>query len=199
MVQNNGARPGVDRMLNAIERIPYPSNPLLKWSLKLPILWWRLGLGWIAGRLVMILTTTGRKSGLPRYTVVKYHTWRGKKYVFSAWGERAYWVQNILADPYVTIQTARGIERVIARRVTGDDDLAEAFGLIERNLVLRRWSQLLLDEISREAFIAGKDRYTLLTFDPTDAPTPPPLARDWIWVWGVIVAWVGLRRLRRGG
>jgi len=43
----------------------YPSG-IMKRLLKAPILFYRLGLGLVVGRLFMVMTTTGRKSGQPR-------------------------------------------------------------------------------------------------------------------------------------
>jgi hypothetical protein len=75
--------------------LPYPHDPILKWSFRLPILLYRLGLGPIVGRRFMILTTTGRKSGLPRHHAIEFHSFEGRKYVFSAWGDKADWYRNL--------------------------------------------------------------------------------------------------------
>ena len=53
--------------------IPYPDTPLMKHAYRFPVLLYRLGLGRLAGRLFMILTTTGRSSGLPRRTAIEFH------------------------------------------------------------------------------------------------------------------------------
>ena len=71
-----------------------------------------LGLGPIYGRLVLLLTTTGRKSGLPRITPLQYEEIDGKIYIGSARGTKADWYRNILADPNVHI-------RVGSRRFDG--------------------------------------------------------------------------------
>lgn len=184
----------------AIDLLPYPSSPALKYAFKLPILLWRLGLGPLVGRLFMILTTTGRSSGLPRRTAIEFHEHNGRKYVLSAWGERAQWYRNILADPHVTVQTARGTERATARRITDEGELAAAFSFVEQSPVMQRWVEALGLPATREAFLANKDRFYLVTFDPTDAPTPPPQEADLTWVWSVAGTLIGLwiqARLRR--
>ena len=58
-------------------------------------------------QLVLVLTTTGRKSGLPRPTPLQFEEIDGAYYVGSARGERADWYRNVLADPCVQVQ-ARG-------------------------------------------------------------------------------------------
>ena len=71
-----------------------------------------IGLGPIYGRLVLLLTTTGRKSGLPRVTPLQYEEIDGCFYIGSARGTRADWYRNIVADPKVKI-------RVKARQFEG--------------------------------------------------------------------------------
>ncbi len=63
-----------------------------------------IGLGPIYGRLVLLLTTTGRRSGLPRVTPLQYEEINGSIYVASARGTKADWYRNIVANPKVNIQ-----------------------------------------------------------------------------------------------
>jgi deazaflavin-dependent oxidoreductase (nitroreductase family) len=185
--RNNGAHDDlVETRTYVPDPIPYPSNPIVKYAFKAPVWGWRLGLGPLAGRLFLILTTTGRSSGLPRRTALEYFAWRGRMYVFSAWGDRAQWYKNILTDPRVTLQTAHGTEPAVARRLTAADELTEAFGFVERHRFLRRWLDLLGVEITLDEFITHRERYTLLTFDATDEPTPAPQSPDLVWVWPVL-------------
>jgi len=71
-----------------------------------------LGLGRIIGRIVLLLTTTGRKTGLSRVTPLQYEESDGAIYVASARGTQAHWFRNILADPRVAV-------RVKSRRFQG--------------------------------------------------------------------------------
>lgn len=95
-------------------KLPDPTGAMRQ-LYKLPILLYRLGFGPLVGKLFMILTTRGRKSGLPRHTPVEYRTYHGRKYVMVGW-PKSDWYRNILADPLVTIQTAAGTESVKAAR-----------------------------------------------------------------------------------
>ena len=165
------------------QTLPYPDHPILKWSFRLPILLFRLGLSPIVGQLFMILTTTGRKSGVPRLHAIEFHAFAGRKYVFSAWGDRADWYRNLQVDPRVTVQTADGVEFMRARRVTGDADLAQAFRAFENNAILKSWVKALGVELTLDEFLAHRDQLFLVTFDPTDDPTPPPMPIDLKWVW----------------
>lgn len=174
-----------------VERLPYPSG-LLKWLFKSPILFYRLGLGPLVGRLIMIMTTTGRKSGQPRRTAIEFHEFKGRRYVFSGWGTKTDWYRNIEANPYITIQTWRGAESVQARRITSEAELSEAFELAMSNPTMRMVIKSVGFDLSLEQFLAQKDRFNFVTFDPTDQPTPEPLKADLAWIWAILFSFVFL-------
>src|SRR5918993_3125836 len=58
-------------------------------------------------RCVMLLTTKGRQSGLPRTGGISFMPLDDHFVVFSGWGIRSDWYQNLLADPEVTLQIGR--------------------------------------------------------------------------------------------
>jgi len=62
-----------------------------------------IGLGPIVGRLVLLLATTGRKTGLRRVTPLQYEVMDGDFYVAAARGQSADWFRNIVADPCVEV------------------------------------------------------------------------------------------------
>jgi len=63
-----------------------------------------IGLGPLIGRIILLLTTTGRKSGLKRVTPLQYEEIGGKYYLGSARGLQADWVRNIQANASVHIR-----------------------------------------------------------------------------------------------
>ena len=80
---------------------------MLRFGLRLPILFYRLRLGWLLGDRFLMLTHTGRKSGLLHQTiieVVKHDKETNTYYVASGWGEKSDWYQNIRKTPKVTVQ-----------------------------------------------------------------------------------------------
>ena len=119
-----------------VETLPYPKG-LIKWLFKAPILFYRLGLGFIVGRMFMVMTTVGRRSRLPRRTAIEFHEFKGRKYVLSGWGTKTDWYRNIQANPHITIQTWRGTESVLARRITSEIELGEAFKFAMSNPTMR--------------------------------------------------------------
>lgn len=91
----------------AIQRndfIPYPTG-VLKFIYRVPLLLHRAGLGVLLRPFnLMVLTTTGRKSGKARHVVLEYRRHGSKIYVVSGWGERPHWVKNVIADETATVQ-----------------------------------------------------------------------------------------------
>jgi deazaflavin-dependent oxidoreductase (nitroreductase family) len=73
----------------------------------MPIRLYRLGLGWLFGRRLLLLNHIGRVSGKPRQVVlevVAHNPADGSCVVASGWGPTAAWYRNILHTPNVTIQ-----------------------------------------------------------------------------------------------
>lgn len=170
----------------------YPKSEFAKMVTKLPILTWRLGLGPIAGRLFMIITHTGRKTGNPHQTMVEYHTMNGIKYVVCAFGVKTQWYRNIMADPRVTIQTSDGTEHMVAVRVTQDDELISVFNLMMRKdpPIMNWYIQSLGVKPEQESILSHKQDLVFLRFDPTSEPTPPGLEVDLAWIWPLFLVWL---------
>jgi len=83
-----------------------PPSKALRFGLRLPIWLYRAHLGWLLGNRFLMLTHTGRKSGLARQTVievVQHDKDMDTYYVVSGWGEKSDWYQNIAKNPSVTI------------------------------------------------------------------------------------------------
>jgi deazaflavin-dependent oxidoreductase (nitroreductase family) len=80
------------------------------WLLRLPISAYRVGLGWLFGRRLLLLNHLGRISGKPHQTVleiVEHDASDGSYIVASGWGPNAAWYRNIRQTPDVTIQVGR--------------------------------------------------------------------------------------------
>ena len=76
----------------------------IKYVQKLHRVLYAIGLGPVVGKIILLLTTTGRKTGLKRITPLQYEEIGGKYYLGSARGLRADWVRNIQANPNVEIR-----------------------------------------------------------------------------------------------
>ncbi len=168
--------------------ITYPVTKVRRFLFKAPLMLWRLGLGPIIGRYLVVLTTWGRTSGLARHTMLEYFTWRGKIYVICAWPQSD-WYKNLNADPHVTIQTWQGAERMLATRVMGEGELMKVLDMAqEREPKLIEW--YLEDEGIRptsEESLSHKERFHVVRFDPTLERTPLLLRVDLAWLWPVMM------------
>jgi deazaflavin-dependent oxidoreductase (nitroreductase family) len=75
-----------------------------------------IGLGPVIGRIILLLTTTGRKSGQQRITPLQYEKIDGAYYLGAARGLKADWVQNIQSNPQVEL-------RIGSKRVRGQAEI----------------------------------------------------------------------------
>jgi len=79
------------------------------------------------GRKVLLLSTTGRKSGLERTTPLVYMPWRDAQVVYASNGGKetlpAWWL-NLQADPRASIQIGKAKSAVRARAAS-DQEYAE--------------------------------------------------------------------------
>ena len=93
-----------------------------------------LGLGPIYGRLVLLLTTIGRKSGLPRVTPLQYEEVDGVIYVAAARGQKADWFRNIVANPHVEVRVRNKHFQGLAEPITDPARIADFLKLrLERH------------------------------------------------------------------
>jgi len=116
------------------------------WIFKFPLLLDRLGLWFLIPRGILILTTTGRRTGSPRRTPMEYGTVQpdGSYIVMSGWGGRTDWYRNALADPRVSIKIGRLKYQAMADPLEGEEVARMLEEVIQTNsAALRfftRWS-----------------------------------------------------------
>jgi deazaflavin-dependent oxidoreductase (nitroreductase family) len=125
----------VDESVKLIEKVGEPARPrgLARAFSRMPIMFYRIGLGRLLGWRFMHLIHTGRKSGLERHVVlevVDVDRQAGRAYAASGWGEGSDWVKNISADPRVVLQMAGQTWQARARRLTPEEgaDLILSYG-----------------------------------------------------------------------
>jgi deazaflavin-dependent oxidoreductase (nitroreductase family) len=63
-----------------------------------------IGLGPLIGRIILLLTTTGRRSGMKRVTPLQYELIGDDYYLGSARGLKSDWVRNIQSNPQVEVR-----------------------------------------------------------------------------------------------
>jgi len=98
-------------------------GPVFKWLFKMPILQYKLGMGWMIGKYVLLLITTGRKSGKLRHTPLEYeYDKENDRYRIAAgWGGNTDWYKNIKATPKVYVQVGRRKFESVAEIATDEE------------------------------------------------------------------------------
>jgi deazaflavin-dependent oxidoreductase (nitroreductase family) len=137
----------------------------------------------------MILTTQGRKSGLPRHTAIEYRAHGRKLYVISAWATRPDWYQNLVANPVVSLRLGERKLSADAHVVTDSDEALRVLNVFRKTapavydaLMTRLSSE---DAVSRKNLPDVSDQFTIVRFEPVDGRslTLPTVEADWRWIW----------------
>lgn len=113
------------------------SQDIVKHLSRAPLYLYRLGWGpALAWLPLLILTTKGRNSGLPRHVVVEYRKHGSKYYVVSGWGASTDWYRNILQEPRVTLQHGTQIVDARAQLVEDPAEALRALYMFSRNSII---------------------------------------------------------------
>ena len=176
----------------------YPDTPLQRASRRMPVLRWRLGLGRLAGRTLIVLTVTGRTSGLPRRTPVRREFVGDTTYVWCPYGGRAQWYRNLIANPVATVQSRTGTQVVLAVPI-GDDEAVAVVAELRRLYppLLRRYLDAEGISDTPQDIIRNRQRLHVRRLDPTSEEGPPPQEADLVWWWLVPAAVAALSVVRR--
>jgi deazaflavin-dependent oxidoreductase (nitroreductase family) len=76
-------------------------------------------------RPFIYVTTTGRRTGLPREIEIWFVAWQGRFYIFAEQFHRAQWVKNIARDPKVEVRLGGRRFHATARALDPERDAAE--------------------------------------------------------------------------
>ena len=84
-----------------------------------------IGLGPLIGRIILLLTTTGRRSGMKRVTPLQYEMIGSDYYLGAARGVKADWVRNIQSNPQVEVRVCEKCILGIAEVITDPSKFAD--------------------------------------------------------------------------
>lgn len=158
------------------------------------VIWmWRLGLGpllslWPAvGGRYLVITHTGRKSGLPRRTPVNYTLIDGEIYITAGFGQKADWVRNIRANPNVEIWLPDGWWAGVIEDVTGEKGHAAKLRrvLIDSGFATPLFAGFNPHTASDAEIAQATPEYRLLHIRRTAARTGAGGPGEFAWVWPV--------------
>jgi deazaflavin-dependent oxidoreductase (nitroreductase family) len=154
---------------------------------------WRLGLGPVlnmgpamAGRY-MVITHTGRKSGLKRRTPVNYALVDDEIYCTAGFGSGSDWYRNIIANPQVEVWLPDGWYAGIAEEVTHPEArlpllrdvlIGSGFAALAAGVDPTKMTDDELDSATKE--------YRLIHIRRVAARTGKDGPGDLAWVWPVV-------------
>ncbi|MBN2393523.1 MAG: nitroreductase family deazaflavin-dependent oxidoreductase [Anaerolineae bacterium] len=119
---------------------------------------YRRGIG--PTRIVLLLTTTGRKSGLPRVTPLQFEEVDGVYYIASARGRDADWFKNIRANPNVRVCVRKCEFDAIAEPITNPAQIADFLVLrLRRHPVMVRLIMHVFDGLPLRFNRADLERF----------------------------------------
>ncbi len=178
--------------------LPYPRGAG-RWLLRLPLTFYRLGLGDALNALhIMILGTVGRVSGQPRYTPIEYRRHGSKLYLVSAWGDQPHWYKNLLATPNVLVQQGSHAYGACAQIVTNSGEALRVLRLF-RNRAPFVYDPLIArlsdrEQIDERTLPDIAHTITIVRLDPQpDVPPIPPIRADRGWMlWSAVIAAITL-------
>ncbi len=156
-----------------------------------PLYAWRLGLGPVMGRYIMLITQINHKTGNPCKNSLEYFEINGIKYIANVFGVQSQWYRNILANPRVTIQSSDGTEQMVAVPISQDDEFINCVEwLRNRNpKYANHFVSKIKPQSNRKDLLKYKEELIFLRFDPTSEPTPRGLDVDLAWIWPILLIW----------
>lgn len=122
---------------------PDSPGPVFRWIFKVPILFYRLGLP-LFGGFILLLTTTGRKTGQPRQTPLEYRVEPGSGcfLLTAGWGGKTDWYRNARAEPRVRVQAGRRRFEALAEPLSDEEVAAWMAQATQVNpAALKIWSR----------------------------------------------------------
>jgi deazaflavin-dependent oxidoreductase (nitroreductase family) len=175
-------------------RLEEPLRQGFKYMNRFMLLMWRLGLGPVmnmgpvlAGRY-MVITHTGRKSGLKRRTPVNYAVVDDEVYCTAGFGSVSDWYRNIIANPQVEVWLPDGWWAGVAEEVTHPE---ARLPLMRAVLIASGGAALIFgvdpNKMTDEELDAVTKDYCLIHIRRVAARTGTDGPGDLVWVWPLLV------------
>lgn len=145
---------------------------LRRWLFHAPVWQYRMGMARLLGPYMLLLTTTGRRTGRARVTALDYlpDPEADAYYIMSGWGTKADWYRNLLANPQVQVQV--GTRHFACRARPADADTYRRLLVVyrERNpfadRLLKRWLGSPMDQVPLAELAA---RWPMVELRPSSA------------------------------
>ncbi|NOY98390.1 MAG: nitroreductase family deazaflavin-dependent oxidoreductase [Chloroflexi bacterium] len=159
----------------------------------------RLGLGPFMGNpfsgYIMVLKTTGRKTGRERYAPVNYAILDGKIYCLSGFGKNAHWYRNLSAHPQIeTILPAATLSGTAATVTDADEWLRAARRILKNSGFAGFLSGYNAFTVSDEELRARGDEMIVVRITPNGVRSgaADPGGWLWLWIWAATIALIAV-------
>jgi deazaflavin-dependent oxidoreductase (nitroreductase family) len=155
-----------------------PPRGLARLFFRMPLLFYRAGLGWLLGSRFLLLNHMGRKSGLPRQTVLEVVNHEQETDTYSVavgFGPQTDWYRNLLKTPQASIQVGRRKLDVIADPLAPEASAEAMVDYARRHpAAARNLSRLLGYDVAQgneeEYRRVGRDVVQFVALRPLSAP-----------------------------
>jgi deazaflavin-dependent oxidoreductase (nitroreductase family) len=162
----------------------------------------RLGLGPIVGNpitgYIMVVKTTGRKTGKPRYAPVNYAIQGGKIYCMAGFGKRTHWYLNLQSQTKIEMITPGGSFTGTAEINT---DINEALLAIRQLLKNSGFAGFLAGfnpyRMTDDQLRKRMERFPLVGIRPTGLVSGPGDAGGTLWILTTIIVAYHIWRILR--
>ncbi len=181
--------------LNPPQPIPYPDSWLLKQFYRSPLLLYRLNLGKLFARYILILSTRGRKTKQVHRTPVEYFKQGNRIYIISGFDQQPDWFQNIQTDPRVILQTHSWVMHAVARSPNTDQEWRDVVDYLKHSPIVSSEMKKQIEDHSERSIIDQIKSWPVLTFDPLRESGIKPLAADLSWVWPIILLVIAVKAI----
>ncbi len=167
--------------------IPYPRNEMVKKLYRTPILLYRLGLGKLFGKYILILSTFGRKTGKVHRTPVEYFEHDDRVYVMSGFGSKPDWYKNLQNDPHATLNKYKSSLNMVARKPETQEEWEGVIKFLKTSPVTNMSDPEMVKQLDNLQVQEEIKKWPVLTFESTQELCPSALETDLTWAWPLIL------------
>lgn len=132
---------------------------------------------------VMVLKTTGRKSGQVRYAPVNYAILNGNVYCLAGWGDTADWYRNAIATPRISAILPGNMLSGVAEEVRAPGERLLAMRQVLKAGGFAGFMLGFNPHTASEAELSHKTRdIPVIRVTPTGIASGPSDAGGWLWL-----------------
>jgi deazaflavin-dependent oxidoreductase (nitroreductase family) len=161
---------------------------------------YRLGLGGLVSSpfsgYILVIKTTGRKTGKKRYSPVNYTIQNGCVYCLAGFGSISDWYRNVTANPQVEVMLPGGAFAGVVEEVSDEAERLSAVRALLVNAGFAGYFMGFNPRTASDELISEKlQGYPMLRIRPRGIASGPADPGGWLWilVWGGSLVWLAAK------